>query len=66
MKVILTDAKCREWVPDKLLKTSLSTNKAKNIAELYNSTHKDKHEWIAKVVSDEYTLWNASYVSMER
>lgn len=44
MKVILTDAKCREWVADKLLMARLSTIKAKKIAELYNRTHNDEHE----------------------
>lgn len=66
MKVILTDAKCREWVADKLLMSGLSTIKAKKIAELYNRTHKNESEWIAKVISNDYTLWDASYVSMER
>ena len=67
MKVILADKYGREWVKDKLLMADLSTIKANKVADLYNRTHTGKNdEWIAKAVSNSYTLYNADYISMER
>lgn len=57
MKVILKDNFDRESTSDVLLEDDLSEEKAKEVADKYNSRHREDHPWFAKVVSDDYKLY---------